>query len=151
MFEHKQLDGSIHRLVPASDGFIKGEVLECREGLKGDVESISRKQYGVVGDMLVERCLPPESMGDTWSYDNVAQPWWVRVMNPPHMGIVADYNEQLGGMHRQHLDLAHNVAAIAGEGEVVLFTNGRYNVTRTRDSQELSAPTLAELRKLYYT
>jgi hypothetical protein len=151
MFEHKHLDGQNHRLVPSTDAFLSGEILESRDGLKNDFEANSRRQYGVVGDLLVERCLPPENSGDTWSHDNVATPWWTKVMNPPHMGIVAEFNLHSGGLHRKPLDTEHNVAAFAADGEEVLFSNGLYSVTRNSDGQEISAPTLVELRKLYYS
>jgi hypothetical protein len=151
MFEHKHLDGQTNRVIPSTDAFINGDVLECRDGLIKDLEAISRKQYSVVGDLLVERCLPPENIGDTWSHDSVALPWWTKVMNPPHMGIVAEFNSHNGGLHRKPLDLQHNVAAFAAEGEEVLFTNGAYTVVRKSDGQEITAPTLVELRKLYYS
>jgi len=150
MFEHKHLDGEANRIIPAPDAFISGDVLERREGLVKDLKALSRLQYGVVDALLVERCLPPETIGDTWSHDNLAAPWWTKVMNPPHMGIVAEFNLQSGGLHRKALDQAHNVVAYGGEGEEVLFSGGLYSMTRKRDGQGLSAPNLVELRKLYY-
>lgn len=151
MFEHKHLDGQWNRVVPSTDSFVKGDILECRNSVGADPTSITRIQYGVVGERLVERSLPPETVGDTWSHDNVALPWWGKVMNPPHMGIVAEFNIHNGGVHRIPIDLAHNVVAYAAAGEEVLFANGIYTVVRQSDGQEITAPSLVELRKLYYS
>ncbi len=150
MFEHKHLDGQWNRVVPSGDGFLAGDVLECRDNTSGEPDGSARKQYGVVGELLVERSLPPERVGDTWAYDSVALPWWVRVMNPPHMGVVAEFNTFNGGLHRKVLDKAHNVVAFAGAGEEVLFGAEGYSVVRQSDSEQLSAPTLEALRKVYY-
>lgn len=148
MFEHKELDGTQNRLIPPTEGFLAGEVLECREG-KLEPEQNNRAQFGVVGDRLVERCLPPESVGDHWSYD-VASPWWGTVNNPPHAGLVAEYNSHTGGQYRFILDTEHNVVAFAGEGEEVLLSGNEYTVTRKSDNAELKANSILELRKLYY-
>jgi len=150
MFEHKHLDGEANRIIPSADPFITGEVLERREGLIKDLKALSRLQYGVVGDLLVERCLPPESIDDSWSHDNTAPPWWTKVMNPPHMGIVAEFNLHSGGLHRKALDPGHNVVAYGAEGEEVVFGNDVYSMTRKSDGQVLTASNLVELRKLYY-
>jgi hypothetical protein len=150
MFEHKHLDGEWNRVVPSSDAFINGYVLECRDSIGGDPDTISRRQYGVIGDRLVERCLPPESIGDCWSHDDAGLPWWGSVMNPPHMGIVAEFNTHNSGLHRKPFDAEHNVVAFASAGEEVTFSNGIYTVVRQSDEQELMAPTLVELRKLYF-
>lgn len=150
MFEHKHLDGDANRIIPAAEAFLTSEVLERREGLIKDTNALNRMQYGVVGDLLVERSLPPETVGDTWSHDNAGTPWWTKVMNPPHMGIIAEFNLYSGGLHRKALDPAHNVVAYAGEGEEVVLTSGTYSVTRKSDGQELTATNLVELRKLYY-
>ena len=150
MFEHKNLDGEWNRVIPATESFLSGDVLECRDNLGGEVASANRRQYAVVGDRLVERCLPAESIGDTWSYDVDAVSWWGSVMNPPHMGIVAEFNEHNGGLHRKPFDIAHNVVAFAGSGEEVTFADGVYSVLRAADETQLSAPSIMELRKLYY-
>lgn len=150
MFEHKTLDGKWNRIVPACEPFVKGDVLECRDSLGGDADGASRNQFGVIADRLVERCLPPEGIGDYWSYDAGGLPWWGIVNNPPHAGLVADYNEYNGGLYRKVLDTDHNVVAFAAEGEEVLFSEGMYKVVRKSDEQELTAPSLLELRKLYF-
>lgn len=150
MFEHKHLDGKWNRVVPATESFLNGDVLECRDNVGGEPEKIARQQYAVVGDRLVERCLPPETVGDTWSYDSVGLPWWGSVKNPPHMGIIADFNEANGGLHRKVLVQTHNVVAYASAGEEITFLNGEYKVARQSDSQELMASSILELRKLYF-
>ncbi|MEJ2141974.1 MAG: hypothetical protein P8Y24_06405 [Gammaproteobacteria bacterium] len=150
MFEHKHLDGEVNKVIAATDSFLNGDVLECRDSLGEDAQSISRRQYAVVGDRLVERCLPPETVGDTWSFDDVAMPWWGSVKNPPHMGIIAEFNSFNNGLHRKPIDLENNVVAYGAEGEEVTFCNGSYSMTRRSDEQELTAPTLVALRKLYY-
>ena len=150
MFEHKHLDGEMNKVIPSTDAFLNGDVLECRDSVGEEAKSISRRQYAVVGDRLVERCLPPERVGDTWSFDNVAVPWWGSVKNPPHMGIVAEFNSFNNGLHRKPIDLEHNVVAFGAEGEEVIFSNGNYSIIRKSDEQELTADTLVELRKLYY-
>jgi hypothetical protein len=150
MFEHKTLDGKWNRVVSACEPFVKDEVLECRDSLGGDADGASRNQFGVIGDLLVERCLPPQANGDFWSYDAGGLPWWGVVNNPPHAGLVADFNTHLGGLYRKPLDLAHNVVAFAAEGEEILFADGNYKVVRKSDEQELSATSILELRKLYF-
>lgn len=150
MFEHKHLDGTWNRVVPATESFLKGDVLECRDNLGGEATTANRRQYAVVGERLVERCLPAETVGDTWSYDVAATPWWGTVINPPHMGILAEFNTHNGGLHRQPLNLEHNVVAYAAAGEEITFTDGMYKVVRQSDSAELSAATILELRKLYF-
>jgi hypothetical protein len=150
MFEHKTLDGKWNRVVPSCEAFVKGEVLECRDSLGGDAEKASRNQFGVVGELLVERCLPPTTVGDVWSYDAGGLPWWGTVNNPPHAGLVADFNAYNGGLYRKPLNVAHNVVGFASAGEEILFASGMYKVVRQSDSQELTAPTILELRKLYF-
>lgn len=150
MFEHKELDGTNNRLIPATEGYLAGEVLETREG-KQEPENNGRTQFGVVGDRLVERCLPPESVGNHWSYDAPAEPWWGTVNNPPHAGLVADYNKHTGGQYRVPLDVSHNIVAFASEGEEVVLDQGVYKVTCKSDGAELTAPSILELRQLYYS
>jgi hypothetical protein len=65
MFEHKHLDGQWNRIVPATETFLNGDILECRNNVGPDPDQNSRQQYAVVGDRLVERCLPPLTIGDT--------------------------------------------------------------------------------------
>lgn len=150
MFEHKALDGKWNRIVPTSEAFVKGDILECRDSLGGDADGASRNQFGVIGDRLVERSLPPQAIGDCWSYDAGGLPWWGIVNNPPHAGLVADFNSHSGGLYRKELDLAHNVVAYASAGEEILFENGIYKVVRQSDEQELTATSILELRKLYF-
>ena len=151
MFEHKSLDGKWNRVVSASEPFVtKEEVLECRDSLGGDADAASRNQFAVIGDRLVERCLPPSTIGDVWSYDAGGLPWWGMVNNPPHAGLVADFNTYCGGLYRKPLDVEHNVVAFAAAGEEILFANSTYKVVRASDSAELTAPSLMELRKLYF-
>lgn len=150
MFENKHLDGEWNRVIPSTDAFLNGDILELRDNLGGNSTSASRRQYGVVGDRLVERCLPPEGLGDRWSYDAADVPWWTSVKNPPHMGIIADFNSYNGGEHRKPLDKAHNVVAFAAVGEEVTFADGSYTVVRQSDNQAISAPTLPELRQVYF-
>lgn len=153
MFEHKNLDGERNRIVPATDTFISGDVLEMRESIKkdDDPKATSRMQYGVVVDRLVERCLPPETIGDKWSYDNSDLPWWGTVNNPPHAGIIAEFNSHNGGKHRKPLEVDHNVVAFAALGEEVTFKNGEYTVIRKKDNKEIKAKTLLETRRAYYS
>ena len=150
MFEHKELDGAKNRVIPASDAFMSGEILECRLGLSAELESTNRVQFGVIGDRLVERGLPPESIGDYWSYDVPAAPWWGTVNNPPHAGLVADFNSHSGGQYRVPFDKTHNVVAFASAGEEVLLGDGSYSVVRQSDGAELTASSILELRKLYF-
>ena len=113
MFEHKNLDGEWNRIIPSNEAFLKGDILECRDTAGTDAKAMSRRQYSVVGNRLVERCLPPETIGDFWSFDATGTPWWGSVKNPPHMGLIAEFNSHLGGEHRKPIDLAHNVVAFA--------------------------------------
>ena len=50
MFEHKKLDGTQKRLIPASDAFVNGDVLECHIGRDAEPEKCSRTQYGVISE-----------------------------------------------------------------------------------------------------
>ncbi|MDT4328680.1 hypothetical protein ACQE3E_10305 [Methylomonas sp. MED-D] len=150
MFEHKNLDGQWNKTIPATDSFVNGEVLECRDTVGEEPAKISRKQYAVIGDLLVERCLPPESIGDTWAHDVGQLPWWGAVMNPPHAGMIADFNSLNGGLQRRNLDVAHHVVGYAAAGEEITLLKTVYSVTRASDGKELSAPSMLELRKLYY-
>jgi hypothetical protein len=150
MFEHKELDGTQNRVIPAIDAYVKGDVLECRIGRNLEVDKSSRIQFGVIGDRLVERSLPPENVGDFWPFDAPAAPWWGTVNNPPHAGLVADFNSHTGGQYRVPLDKAHNVVAYASAGEEVTFDDGAYNVVRQSDGAELTATSILELRKLYF-
>ncbi len=150
MFEHKNLDGKWNRVVPSSDPFLKGNILECRETMGSEPEKNSRQQYAVVGERLVERCLPPESIGDTWSYHAGKLPWWDSVKNPPHIGIVAEFNTYNGGLHRIPFDLNHNVVGFASEGEEIILIKGAYTVKRKSDDKEISAPSMQQLRELYF-
>ena len=150
MFEHKNLDGQWNRTVPSTEVFLNGDILECRETVGTKPEKISRKQYAVVGNRLVERCLPPEAIGDTWSHDVDKLPWWGSVNNPPHAGIIADFNSHGGGLHRIPLDVNHNVIGFAADGEEIIFTNGTYTVKRKSDDKELSALSMHNLREKYF-
>ncbi|MGR9054259.1 MAG: hypothetical protein ACU84J_16595 [Gammaproteobacteria bacterium] len=150
MFEHKNLDGRWNRVIPATDAFVSGEVLECRVSVGSEPEKISRQQYAVVGDRLVERCLPPESVGDAWSYDAGKLPWWGSVNNPPHAGLLADFNSHYGGLRYAPLDVKHNVIGFASDGEEIIFSSGTYTVTRKSDGKELSASSVRELRDSYF-
>lgn len=152
MFEHKHLDGQWNRVLPGNDTFTSDEVLEIRDNVSPNCkpETSSRKQYAVIGEQLVERCLPPENVGDKWSHDAFDTPWWTRVNNPPHMGIIAEFNESQGGKHRIPLDTDNNVVAYAGSGEKVALKEDQYVVTRDSDSKEIMAATLIETRRAYY-
>lgn len=153
MFEHKELDGTMNRVIETSDAFVSPEVLEMREVFApvGDVHSLSRTQYAVIGERLVERSLPPENVGERWPSDDSDAPWWTAVNNPPHAGMVASFNAAHGGKQRLPLDVNHNVVAFASAGEEVLFKDGAYAVVRKSDAKEISAPTLVELRRAYAT
>lgn len=152
MFEHKELDGTWNRLIPATEEYlVSGQVLECHLGKDSEPDKTGRNQFGVIGDRLVERCLPPASIGDHWSYDVDAAPWWGLVNNPPHAGLVAEFNSHTGGLYRTPLDPAHNVVAFASAGEEITLDNGVYKLTRASDSAELSAASIMELRKLYFS
>lgn len=152
MFEHSSIDGNASRIVPANLPAVSAELLELREAVAGkDLSGMTRRQFGVIGDYLVERSLPPESIGDRWSYDAVDVPWWVVVKHPPHAGLVADFNEHFGGKYRIPLDPKHNVVGFTSSGEEILFTNGQYTVKRGKDGKEIAAGGLVELRKLYFS
>lgn len=152
MFEHKHLDGEINRILPATASYLGNEILEMREdvGTDSKSETKGRKQYGVIGEQLVERCLPPESVGDRWSFDATDTPWWTRVNNPPHMGIIAEFNKYLGGKHRIPLNPEQNVVAYAASGEKVFLKGGKYLVTRASDSKEIIAESIPDTRRAYY-
>jgi hypothetical protein len=151
MFEHKNLDGTWNRVVPASDAFLNGDILECRDMVGSEPEKISRMQFAVIGQRLVERCLPPEALSETWAQDAGQLPGWDSVKNPPHAGIVAEFNSYNGGLHRIPFDANHFVIGFAKEGEEILFLKGLYTVTRKSDAKELSGTSLNELRQLYFT
>lgn len=152
MFEHKNLDGEWNRIIPSTDPFVSPEVLEIRESInrEKDPKATNRMQYAVVGDKLVERCLPPETIGERWSYDAWDTPWWLAVNNPPHAGLLADFNSSQGGKQRKPLEPGHNVVAFTSAGEEVTLQNGEYTVTRKTDEKEFKAPTLPELRQAYF-
>jgi len=151
MFEHQNLDGTQHRCIPATESFITVDVLEIRDAKNGrDVTQVSRQQYGVANGALIERYLPPESLGDAWPHDAVATPWWDVVGHPPHAGIVADYNAASGGAYKRKLDRDNNVVAFTASGEAVTMAAGVYSVLRTSDNQTVSGPTLVALRAAYY-
>ena len=152
MFEHKNLDGVWNRVLPASDSYLGNEILEMRDNIGADCkpESCARRQYSVYEGQLVERCLPPEQVGDRWSYDATGIAWWIRVNNPPHVGILADFNQYLGGKHRNPVDINRNVVAYAGAGEKIFLKGGEYVVTRSSDGKEIIAPDLIETRQSYY-
>ena len=151
MFEHETIDNQKLRVLPASDTFVNQDVLELREPKNGQgLEVTSRLQHAVVGNVLVERFLPPESIGDTWPHDASAAPWWEVVSHPPHGGVVAKFNAALGGSYQRELDPKHNVVAFAGNGEEVLMEKAEYVVVRNSDQQALRAPSILALRKAYY-
>ena len=152
MFEHKHLDGQWNRILSATESYLSKEILEIRENVSPNCtpETSSRKQYGVIGDQLVERCLPPENIGDRWSHDAFDVSWWTRVNNPPHMGIIAEFNENQGGKHRIPLNSGQNIVAYGASGEKVLLSQGQYVVTRSKDDKEITAPSLIETRRAYY-
>jgi len=152
MFEHSKLDGEWHKVIPAMEPFTKDEILEIRDSIstERDSKAAPRTQYTVVDGRLAERCLPPESIGNSWSFDSWDTPWWGAVNNPPHAGLVADFNSYGGGAYRKALEPDNNVVAFAGAGEPVTFKNGSYSVTRGKDDKVLTAASLLELRKTYY-
>lgn len=152
MFEHDKLDGEWSKVIPAMETFTSEDILEIRETISKDRDpkATSRIQYAVVGDRLVERNLPPETVGDKWGYDAWDTPWWASVNNPPHAGLIADFNSKNGGLQKKPLDLANNVVAFAAAGEAVTFKDGEYTVTREKDGKELKAASILDLRKEYY-
>jgi hypothetical protein len=70
-------------------------------------------------------------------------------MNPPHMGIVADFNSAQGGLQRKPLVVDHNVVAFASEGEEVLLVDEMYKLVRKSDGKALTAPSILEMRRAY--
>jgi len=150
MFEHKNLDGQWNRVIPSTNSFLNGDILECREMVGSEPEKNSRQQFAVIGERLVERSLPPESIGDTWSHDVGKLPWWEAVNNPPHAGMIADFNSQNGGLQRVPLDVNHNVVGFASEGEEIIFSKGLYTLKRKSDDKELSASSTRQLREQYF-
>ena len=149
MFEHKYLDGEKHRLLASSQEFLKESILESREPIPGgSVAKAPRLQHAVAGSVLVERYLPPEGVGESWSHDPGAI-WWEVVGHPPHGGIVADFNKEIGGEYHRKLAPDHNIVAYAEKGEEVVLTGGEYKVTRA-DGEDLTANTLSALRSAYY-
>lgn len=151
MFENKLLDGEKVRIVSAAKDYLKPEVLELREPKNGEaIDSACRTQYAVIGEVLVERYLPPETIGDQWAHDNVGDPWWSVVGHPPHGGVVADFNKYIGGAYLRKLDPEKNVVAYAEDGEEVCMKQGEYLVTRNSDQAELRGNRLASLRQAYY-
>lgn len=151
MFEHKNLDGNKYRVLSTDKPWMKPEILEVREPKSGqDDSAAARTQYAVIGETLVERHLPPESVGDAWQFDSVASPWWEVVGHPPHGGIVADFNAYIGGQYERELDPANNVVAFAEQGEAVTFDGSAYKVKREGDAADLSGMPLKSLRQSYY-
>ncbi|MFT3931158.1 MAG: hypothetical protein QM709_12770 [Spongiibacteraceae bacterium] len=152
MFEHTEVNGVGARLLPPTDTFVSTEVLEIRDPKNGaEPTAAPRTQYGVIEGVLVERYLPPETVGAAWSHDPVAAPWWEVVGHPPHGGLVADYNKASGGAYRRKLDPANNIVAYAQNGEAVTMAAGTYKVVRKADSAELVKPTIQALRAAYYS
>lgn len=151
MFEHKNLDGTWNQLITSSQDYVKGDVLEMKESVSKETTSSTRKQYAVVGDRLVERCLPPQNVGDRWSYDAADEPWWVMVNNPPHVGLVASFNEFNGGEYRKPFNKERFVIGFAKDGEEVTSANGNYIVKRKSDEKEITATSLPELRTNYFS
>lgn len=152
MFEHKLLDGEKCRVIQLTDAVVKPEVLELRDP-KSDtpLEKACRYQYGAVDDVLVERYLPPEAVGDAWAHDSVASPWWNVVGHPPHGGVVADFNKYIGGAYLRTLDPDNNIVAYAGNGEAVVYDGADYIVTRSSDNSELRGSKMQTLRQAYYS
>ena len=152
MFEHKQLDGEKCRILNSDKDYLRAEILEIRDPKNSAPSNDAcRTQYGVIGEVLVERYLPPESKGDSWLHDNVASPWWSVVGHPPHGGIVADFNKYIGGAYHRTLNKENNVVAFAENGEEVVFDVRDYKVVRGSDSQALQGEKLATLRQQYYS
>jgi len=150
MFEHKNLDGTWNRVVSATDAFLSGDILETRDMVGTEPEKIARMQFAVIGQWLVERCLPPEALSQTWAHDAGKLPWSDSVKNPPHMGIIADFNSHNGGLHRIPFDANHHVVGFASDGEEIILAKGMYTVVRKSDGKELSAASKSELRELYF-
>ena len=152
MFEHAHLDGEKCRIVNAASDYLKPEILEIRDPKNSaPVSDTCRYQYGVIGEVLVERYLPPESKGDAWGHDSAASPWWNVVGHPPHGGIVADFNKYIGGAYLRTLDKENNIVAYAENGEEVTFDGVEYKVTRKSDGQAVSGEKMMALRQSYYS
>ncbi len=152
MFEHEKLDGEKYRVITVNGSFIKENVLELREPKNGSpYEAANRQQYAVADDTLVERFLPPQTKGDSWSHDTLAAAWWEVVSHPPHGGIISTFNSELGGGYMRDLDPNNNVVAFAEQGEEIVMASGEYIVTRKKDEQELRAPSLPDLRCSYFS
>lgn len=152
MFEHKQLDGDKCRIIDRDKEYLQAEVLEIRDPKNSAPSNDAcRTQYGVIDEVLVERYLPPQSKGDCWQHDAVANPWWNVVGHPPHGGIVADYNTYSGGAYQRTLDPQNNVVAFAEDGEQVTYDGASYRVIRKSDTQELVSATMSTLRQKYYS
>ena len=150
MFEHKDLDGNKHRTFSPAETFVSSDVLETREPKNGQsVDKAGRLQHAVIEAVLVERFLPPESIGDKWGYEP-STAWWEVVGHPPHGGIVADFNSNQGGAYQRELNTEDNVVGFAESGEKVVMTGSDYKVVREKDSTELVQPSFIELRKAYY-
>lgn len=151
MFEHKELDGNSYRLLAATQANLSQQILEHRDNSGGrDLTEVPRTQHGVIGNLLVERYLPAETVGAAWPHDAVAEPWWEVVSRPPHAGILADFNATAGGLYRRELAPSHNVVAFAQNGEEVVLDKGIYSVNRAADGERLSAPSLLALRAKYF-
>lgn len=152
MFEHTQLDGEKCRIINSDKDFLQSEILEIRDPKNNvSIADACRSQYGVIGEVLVERYLPPEAKGDSWQHDSVASVWWSVVGHPPHGGVVSDFNKYIGGAYLRTLDPGNNVVAYAEAGEAVTFDGVDYIVTRNSDSQEVRGNKMSELRQNYYS
>ncbi|WP_317931628.1 hypothetical protein [Halioxenophilus sp. WMMB6] len=150
MFEHKDLDGQKHRVLDADKEFLSGAILETREPKNGQaIESAGRAQHAVVEGSLVERFLPPETIGEKWSHEP-STAWWEVVGHPPHAGIVADFNSFQGGAYHRTLNPADNLVAFAEQGERVVMSGSAYSVVRSSDGTTLEQPSLLALRAAYY-
>lgn len=88
---HDEIDGVWNCLLP--DGTL--EMRNPNEGQSWDAEKKSRYQYRVVDGLLIERRLPPESVGDAWRDTGV--PEWAIIEYPAHVGLLRDYWQSHGG------------------------------------------------------
>lgn len=150
MFEHKDLDGKKYRLLPSPAGFIAGDILEMRDpGLGRAHDTAGRTQYAVIENVLAERFLPPESMGDCWT-GAADKPWWSILSRPHHAGIIADFVTANGGAYKRTFNAAKNIVAYTNAGEPVELKGSEYLVTRTQDGETLTAPTIMGLHHAYY-